>query len=350
MQEDAARRADLTGCRTILVEIHHPGHVHIFEELMKRGRPGMSFVVLAKDRPAVLALLAEKKIAHIPYRDLRHGRSAFRTLVDLLHSWGTVLGRIIRDRPDAVISVAGAYCSLPAFATRRRNIVLTDTETATLSHLLAFPFADAILLPEAYGRAKDRAFFLSGNRAVFYTGTQECAYLLGRTQPVAAFRAKHSIAGPLFLIRISAGEAFHESIGRRSKVVAAMARELSKRGKVAISLEKGSDPALEEWRYPFALDEYHAALAAAELVVTEGATTATEAAILGTPFVFINRNVYGTIQVARDTGLGLTAATFEEALEIVASRRADKLKENTAAFENFRRGLSNPLDLVLPPS
>jgi predicted glycosyltransferase len=72
---------------------------------------------------------------------------------------------------------------------------------------------------------------------------------------------------------------------------------IAERFHVFIVPEEGKlDPALEKYRYKIAPDYYHDSIAFARLVITEGASTASEAACLGVPAVYVNTTRRGYLE------------------------------------------------------
>src|SRR5262249_48157318 len=81
-------------------------------------------------------------------------------------------------------------------------------------------------------------------------------------------------------------------------------RTLSARGRVLLSVEGGHiDPEFGSMVTTFPPEKVHHLLAFAQLYVGEGATMASEAAVLGTPAVYINTLTMGYIQDVQRYGL-----------------------------------------------
>jgi len=92
------------------------------------------------------------------------------------------------------------------------------------------------------------------------------------------------------IIRLSAWNTLHDC--RRSGIGQAIYQfvDFAKdRYRILISAEEGKfPPSLEKYGATFAPEDFHDLLANSKFVLTEGASTASEAACLGVPSVFIN--------------------------------------------------------------
>jgi predicted glycosyltransferase len=100
------------------------------------------------------------------------------------------------------------------------------------------------------------------------------------------------------VVRTSAWNTLHD-IGESGlgKAFAPMMRELCARHSVYVVPEGGRiSPEWERYKLTVPPEDYHDVLAFARLVVTEGASTASEAACLGVPSVYINTTRRGYLE------------------------------------------------------
>ena len=300
----------------LLLDIHHPKHVHFFRPMIRRWQAGGARVqILTRDKDITHQLL---ELSGLSYVCLSRQRSGWRSGVELLQRWGRVAGWIRRWRPDVVLSVAGISTAPPARLLRVPNIALTDTETATLSNRIAFPFADRILTPEWFnGRF--------GARHHVYRGFHEWSYLNPlefRPDPVLVQAEGIDPQRPYAIVRLVRWGAAHDR-GERGVTAAdarALVERLARHLPVYVSAEGPLPPELEAHRARFRVDRVHHVLAFAALVVGESPSMATEAALLGVPAVLVsswagrcgNMQVleqrYGLMQVFADSPRGVAAA------------------------------------------
>src|SRR5690606_4441445 len=71
-------------------------------------------------------------------------KGALNLGLEMFHRWYQMI-RIIRQfRPDAMMAIAGTYISFPGKIMGIPTYVFTDTEHATVSNFLSFPFATCV--------------------------------------------------------------------------------------------------------------------------------------------------------------------------------------------------------------
>jgi predicted glycosyltransferase len=300
----------------LLLDIHHPKHAHFFRPFIRRWQArGDRVQIVTRDKDITHRLL---DLFGLPYVCLSRQRQGWRSGAELALRW-LRLGRCIRRfRPDVVLSVAGITTAPPSRLLGVANIAFTDTETAVLSHRLAFPFADRIVTPEWFnGRF--------GPRHHVYRGFHEWSYLNpGEFQPDArVLRADGIDPGvPYALVRLVQWGAAHDrgESGLTPDDAIRLIEGLSRRLRVYVSAEGPVPEAIERYLAPLRVDRIHHALAFASLVVGESPSMAAEAALLGVPTVLVsswagrcgNMQVlekrYGLMQVFSQSRVGLDAA------------------------------------------
>ena len=220
--------------------------------------------------------------SEIPRR--RTGKNKFPIYEMLERQW-TVARSIYRFKPDVVASLMGSYTqSAKLFG--GRNVIFTDTETQAFNHKIAHPFADEVHTPEC--------FLLDfGTKHVRYGGLHELSYLrsnvfkpnLSKVERYGNLKPKQYI-----IIRLSAWNTLHDCT--RSGIgdsIYAFVDSIRDEYEILISAEEGKvPPGLECYAASFAPEDFHDLLSQSRFVLTEGASTASEAACLGVPSVFIN--------------------------------------------------------------
>jgi predicted glycosyltransferase len=276
----------------ILIETHHPSDIHFFKHAVKEwtGR-GNDVLLLGRDRDVMKALLSAYDF--IPHRILSSERRDNRVpFAEMLERQVGVARSVRSFRPDVVLSLMGSYAQ-SAFLFRVPNFVFTDSEHQSFNHRIAHPFATRIYTPECFEKdlgAKQRR----------YRGYHELAFLHPkRYSPDARVLTDLGVQSRSYVVvRTSAWNTLHD-IGKRG-LGAKLERfvdELSKRARVLLVPEGGVlPPALEPLRLRAKPDRYHDVLAFARLVVSEGASTASEAACLGVPTVYLNPNQLGYLR------------------------------------------------------
>ncbi len=268
----------------ILIEAHHPAHIHFFKHAVRAWRErGHEVLMLGRDRDVMRALLAAYD--WIPSRLVSvAGKNNRFPLAEFVQRQLRVASTIASFRADIVLSLMGSYTQSTALF-GRPNIIFTDSEFQSFNHRIAHPFATRIYTPECFW--KDL-----GPRQVRYRGYHELAFLHPRRfQPDPGVLDELGLArGSYLVLRTSAWNTLHD-VGERgieAQLDAFVERALGF-GPVVIVPEGGRLPARwEHLRLRVAPHRFHDVLAFAKLVATEGASTASEAACLGVPAVYVN--------------------------------------------------------------
>jgi len=269
----------------ILVDIGHPAHVHFFKnfiwEMKKRGH---ELIVTARDKDVALRLL---KAYGIKYTAV--GRARKRKL-DLIREW------IGRDReiysiarqfhPDILIGIHNPSVAHVARITGTKSIVFTDTEHARIANLVTFPFSSVICTPSCF--KKDL-----GSKQVRYNGYHELAYLHPNYfKPDSSVLSKLGLSknDRFIIVRFISWGAAHD-VGQHGFGLEEKRRalgELEKYAKVFITSESPLPEEFGKYRIKTPPEKLHDLLYYAALYIGEGATMATEAAILGAPSIYVS--------------------------------------------------------------
>ena len=105
-------------------------------------------------------------------------------------------------------------------------------------------------------------------------------------------------AGEYVLVRYIAYDAHHDLVAHplSEEIKKNIIKEIEKRYKVVLSLEKPSDdPFYQPYLYKYTPEKMHDIEASAKFMVTEGATMASEAFTLGIPYLYLNPLKCGNI-------------------------------------------------------
>ena len=284
-----------------LFDLQHPAHLHFFRHLVTRlQREGHCVRITGRDKDILVELAAHYGIDISVFGIARKG--ILNLGKELIHRQRR-LYKITREfKPDMMMAVAGTYISLLG---KLRNIpthIFYDTEHATISNLLAYPFATCVYVPKCY-RKKIRW------NHVRYNGYHEIAYLHPNYfDPDPNVLAEVGVKpGELFtLVRFVGWGAGHD-IGRsglttRNKIQAI--KELSACGQVFISCEGELPHELEKYRLQLDVTRIHSLMAFAALIFGESATMVSEGAVLGVPGIYIDPVGRGyTDEQERDYGI-----------------------------------------------
>ncbi|MGH2536626.1 MAG: DUF354 domain-containing protein [Candidatus Promineifilaceae bacterium] len=316
--------------RPIIVDVTHPAHVHFFRPAIRRWQAaGVEVVLVARAKDVTLELL---ELYGLEYQVLSAARKGPAGLArELLEHEGRLFRLLRKAHAAAVLEIAGTFIVHAARLSGTPALVFYDTEDAGLSNAITYPFATRVITPRAYRGD-------IGRKHVRYNGYHELAYLRPgyfKPDPAVLIEAELEEGEPFAILRFVAWEASHD-IGRhglsaddKRRLVA----EVAAHGRVFISSEATLPAELEPYRLPVRSHRLHDLLAFANLYVGEGATVASEAAVLGTPAVYANQARLGYLdEQAERYGLMCIRPEAEDAI-----RTAVELISDPAAKAEWQR-------------
>jgi predicted glycosyltransferase len=187
--------------------------------------------------------------------------------------------------PDILVggtgSVAVAHVGTIA---RIPSIVFDDTEHARIEHTLMDPFVSTLCTPSCY--CND-----IGERHIRYNGFHELAYLYpGYFIPCSTVISEIGLAAgdPFIVVRFVTWDASHD-IGHHGILDReGLVKALEPYGRILITSEGPLPAGLEKYRIRIPPEKMHDLLYYASLYIGEGATMASEAALLGTPSLLVS--------------------------------------------------------------
>ena len=273
----------------LLIEAHHPAHIHFFKNAIRIWlERGAQVKLLGRDRDVMRRLLEAYQYIPSTIASIQEKNSRF-PLQEMLTRQLRVAQEASQFSPDLVMSVMGSYTQAAA-ALRIPSFVFTDSEFQHFNHRIAHPFATRIYTPTCFW--KDL-----GPKQKRYKGYHELAFLHpDYFTPREEVLEKLGVTkGEYIVVRVSAWDTLHDvgQSGFGGALDEFMTAALQ-RYKVLVVPEKGMlDARYERFRMNVSPDYYHDALAFARFVVTEGASTASEAACLGVPAIYLNTTSRG---------------------------------------------------------
>ena len=269
----------------VLIEVHHPAHIHFWKypirELQARGH---QVRMIARDRD-VMRRLAEAYDWLDVVTPKRYMQANSFPLIEMLHRQWVVAREIYRFKPDVVASLMGSYTqSAKLFGVR--NVIFTDSEFQHFNHKIAHPFADEIYTPECF--YKDL-----GHKQRRYSAIHEWSFLSPKYfEAQASVLSKYPslVAEQYVVIRLSAWNTFHDrgESGIGEQIYKFVERFKERYTLVLSAEERRLPPGLEHLELQVAPEDYHQVLSQAAFVLSEGASTASEAVCVGVPTVYIN--------------------------------------------------------------
>lgn len=353
----------------IVVDIGHPAHVHLFKnfiwEMEKRGH---EILITATKKDVSMELLDNYGFDYIAMGS--YGNSVIKKLINVPIMDLKMYYAVKDFAPDILVGLGSIRCAHVSKLMRKPCIAFDDTECSPLEHILYIPFTNVVLTPSCF--RKD-----FGKKQIRYNGYHELAYLHPNY-----FKPDPSVLGELgisesdrfVILRFVAWAAVHD-IGHYGFDMATkrkLVNEIERYARVFISSEGPLPEEFERYRITTPPDKIHDLLYYAALYVGEGATIATEAAVLGTPSIYIS-SLLGTmgnfIELEQKYGLTFNFSEpdkgIEKAIELIqkpnlkvewARKREELLKDkcDVTAFmvwfiENYPESFhSVPLEYTTP--
>jgi predicted glycosyltransferase len=313
----------------ILIDILHPAHAHFFKcfrkEMIDRGH---EVLVTAREKDVAVPLLDS---LGIPSEVLSRQGRGLGLGWEMIVRTSRLISYAFRHRPDVMTGIMGPSIAVAGQLLGIPTVVFYDTEFATQTNWFTYPLASAVCTPDCYqGR-------VHGNH-ITYPGYHELAYLHpNRFQPRPERLAPFGIRPeePYSVVRFVSWEAIHDAreIALDFDQKRALVLALRSHGRVVITSEARLPSELEPMRSKGPVEDVHHLLAFARLMVGESATMASEAAVLGTPAVFIATTGRGYID-DQERRYGLVRhfkdAQFETALDWVKTCVASGMRKDDA--------------------
>jgi len=269
----------------VLFDVTHPAHVHLFKNaIAELSADGAAVRVVSREKEVTTDLLDAYGIEHTPLS------SKGERKVSLAAEWARREVRTFQVArsfdPDVVVSHLSPSAVHAARLVGAESVVFNDQEHPNTVPRLTAPLTTAYCTPRSYGA--DR-----GSVHRRYDGFHELAYLHpNRFTPDRSALRDHGVdtEEPYALLRFVSMGAHHD-VGERGIPPATQAEiveTLSAFGEVYVSTEAPLPDSLSANRLPVPPESMHDLLAEASLCVTDSATMAMEAAVLGTPTVRSN--------------------------------------------------------------
>lgn len=283
----------------ILIDIGHPAHVHLFKNFAKLMiQKGHKVFFTCRDKEFVVALLRHEGFSLEILG--RHYKSIAGKFWGLMKFTFRELNVVRKFKPNVLLSHGSTYAAFAAFLTGRDHISLEDTGNAEQVKLY-LPFTRIVLSPLAFHKNYGRKHFK-------YNAVHEWAYLnpkyinydKGFKQTIGLNEVDRFV-----LVRFVSWNATHDKThyGLSAEQKHSIVDFLKDRIKIFISCE-GEMPF--EYK-PYALtippERIHEFIAAADLYIGEGASMASECAVIGTPAIYINPQQAGTIDEQEKAGI-----------------------------------------------
>ncbi|MFX0135575.1 MAG: DUF354 domain-containing protein [Candidatus Hodarchaeota archaeon] len=267
-----------------MIDVGHPAHVHLFKHITWSLQKKKNIVLFtARDKENAIDLLRAYNFWFV--KTGPHYNSILKKIYGMLKYNLSLLKIAWKFKPDILLS-AGSICAAHvSFLLNKPHISMEDTGNMEQIRLYK-PFTKAILTPKSF--PKDL-----GKKQIRYNGYHELAYLhpdYFKPNPDVLRELGIKKGEKFFILRFVAWKATHD-IGHKGLSIESkrqLIEFLGKFGKVFISSEKKLPQRLVKYKLKISPEKIHDILYYATIYVGEGATMASECAILGTPAIYVN--------------------------------------------------------------
>jgi predicted glycosyltransferase len=303
----------------ILIDIGHPAHVHLFKNFAwQMKKKGHEILFTSREKENEIYLLKTYGFKYVLFG--YHFKTKLGKILGLIKFNLKMLHTVISFKPDLLLSHGSIYAAQIGGLLNITHVSLEDTGNMEQIHLY-LPFTKVILTSTAFQKE-------FGRKQIRYNGYHELAYLHPNLfsedkniRTLLNLKADERI----FLLRFVSWRASHDfnQNGLTYKDKREIIEKLSNFGKVLISSEEELPEEFKKHRFILPPEKIHDILAVVDLFIGEGATMASECAMLGTPAIYVNSIEAGTIDDHEKNGLLFHFRSFdgvlEKAMEIISN-------------------------------
>jgi len=319
----------------LLVDMGHPAHVHFFKNMIWNLEDrGHEVKVTARNKEVTLQLLDKYGLEYEMTGEIRN--SMFGKSLDLLRKDYRMYRTAKKFKADILTGICNPYVVHAGKLAGRPSVTFTDTEYVKIAGRLTFPYTDTICTPSCFREELDP------KKHVRYNSYHELAYLHPnhfKPDPAVLDELGLSRSDRFIVLRFISWGAAHDTNlrGIDKGTEMSVVKSLERYGRVFITSERKLGRKLEAYRITTSPEKIHSLLSYAQMYIGEGATMATESAVLGTPAIHIEaatgeepcaagifmgnfielRDKYGMLYTYQDQNEALAKAT-----EILRNRKS----------------------------
>ncbi len=325
----------------ILIDIGHPGHVHLFrpftEEMQQKGH---TILFTCRQKEFEIELLQASGFKYVSFG--KHFKTKIGKLWGLLKFDVQLFFTALKFKPDIFLSAGSMYAAQVSFLLRKPHILMEDTGNMEQIRFY-LPFTDVVFSPNELDRDL-------GEKQIRYRSFHEIAYLSPnyfKPDEVIYDFLKIEKDEKFALLRFVSWNATHDtgqggfSAQEKDDIVS----YLSSKYKLFISSEAKVPAKFEKYIIRIPPDKIHHAMAFSELLVSEGATMAAESGVLGTPAIYVNSLVACNNEDQEKYQLVFNFRSGEGVLDKI--KELEKVDNSVFEFQQRRdQFLSSKIDLT----
>mgnify|MGYP000250475586 CR=1 FL=1 len=313
----------------VLFKVGHPSHVHFFKNVIwNLESKGHETKIAATDKENVLQLLNAYGFKYEIVGRERLGLA--RKLINMFEV-DYKMYKVAKDfKPDILVGESSMTTAQVSKLVKKPSIIFDDTEHAIEHYLLFAPFADVICTPSCYKRK------VNPKKHVKYNGYKELAYLHpNQFKPDTAVLDELNLSkdDKFIIVRFASWNSAHDIADwgfkfKNEQEILDFLSKLENYGTVLMNSEIKLSSKFKKYMLPH-LDDLHSLLYYATLYIGEGATLASEAGVLGTPWIFVSTRSRGYLDDQQTNyGLGYVISdpklAMEKAFELLEQNNLKK--------------------------
>lgn len=277
----------------VVFTIQHPANVHIFKNPINILQDkGHNVHVFSRRSEVSEELLYGLDIEHEELVSEEPSGILSLAKIQSIYEY-KMLRRFLDIRPEAVVSLSGVAASHAAYLTNTRNIVFINNDHATLENYLSTPFADIVYTPRGFeGDFGDKQQTYDSYDWLAYTHP---SYFTPNSETLKSINQNPN--SNYIVLRLVAWNAAHDFRKSRRSDLAEIISRLEQLGYDIVLSAEGNIPSeFEKYQVKIEPHHFHDILFYSDLYIGEGAATAMEAALLGTPAIYLNELKLGYLR------------------------------------------------------
>ncbi|MGB9940443.1 DUF354 domain-containing protein [Methanosarcina sp.] len=326
----------------IIIDIGHPKDINVFKNVIfALQSKGHEVKIVGRAKENTKRILAEYGFdcEFGPYYKNIAGK-----VLGIAHNDLWLYNIAKKYQPDLFISPGSPYAAHVSRLLGKPHLAYIDTEIATFAIKLMLPFTDKVYTSSSF-------YTDLGPKQERFNGYYELAYLHPKYfKPNPEIPKKYGL-DEYIILRLSALAAHHDinATGLNFKTeedLLEYVNELEKYGRVIISSETREWQTIKNYQIPIDPKDLHDLISYSSLCIGEGATMASEAAILGVPSIYVSNTQRGYLnELEKKYGLAYTIQRKNEALKKAAEILGNESCRNEW-FLKRKKMLSEKIDVA----
>ncbi len=282
----------------VVISIEHPAWAHQFHYIINNYQKRQSNVmVLAINKDRDIEILQEYGIDYSILENTT-GTNVLEKAYLFVKLCFLYTKRVLKFKPDILIGRASPMLAIASFFAQKPHIIFEDTEVSKFSLMICKVFSSCIITPNVFqAKLGHKQRKLPMYKELFYLHPDVFT-------PDISLLKENGIdtSNQFVIVRFISWNASHDigKSGLNIKDKISFIKTLGNYVKVYILSESVLPDELISYTLPLPFTKVHHALYYASLVISEGATMASEAVVLGTYAFYLNEIASGTTQEQSD--------------------------------------------------